>query len=104
VACSLRAGFTDARRMGPHCAFREMLGCVWMAGGLQVEEPEAALTCHAAGSSLYFRSSQDAADVLVAAMNADVGMGFAGYQSGALRGEIEVFASRKGHVTSWHQV
>jgi hypothetical protein len=53
---------------------------------IEVDTPEAALTAHGAGASLYFRSSQESADALVGAMAADVGMSFAGvHQNGAVQ-------------------
>eukprot|EP01117_Protostelium_nocturnum_P013424 TRINITY_DN5004_c0_g1_i1.p1 TRINITY_DN5004_c0_g1~~TRINITY_DN5004_c0_g1_i1.p1 ORF type:complete len:611 (-),score=215.35 TRINITY_DN5004_c0_g1_i1:63-1895(-) len=62
-----------------------------------------AKTCYASGASLYFRSSQDLADILVARLTDELGIGFAGYYpNGDVKGEIEVFMSRKGHVTDWH--
>lgn len=71
---------------------------------IDVESPAHALICHKAGASLYFRSSEQAEDVLVRAMSRDAQMNASAYYSsdGAVRGEIEVFASRKGHVTEWH--
>ncbi len=83
---------------------------VWMRqvadgsiASVEVDTPEAALTCHGAGASLYFRSPQEASDVLVAAMSRDVGMAFGSvHASGDVKGEIEVFVSKAGHVTEGH--
>lgn len=95
---------------------------------IEVPDSRSALVCHGAGGSLYFRcgampdmdhsglisdfgapararvrrSSQEMADEYVAAMNQAVGMNSGGvYHDGAVKGEIEVFASRAGHVTDW---
>jgi hypothetical protein len=74
------------------CPFPRMVthgqhsACVQLRDGsissVEVDTPEAALTAHAAGASLYFRSSQEAADVLVGAMSRDVGLSFAALQVG----------------------
>jgi hypothetical protein len=71
----------------------------------------AAVTLHAAGASLYFRSPQPLAEELVSSLSADLGLNFAGLytpseptSAGDIKGEIEVFLSRKGHVTDWHTV
>ncbi|GAB5362098.1 hypothetical protein AAMO2058_000769100 [Amorphochlora amoebiformis] len=64
---------------------------------------EAAIGCYECGASLYFRAPQEISDALVSTIAKDTGMGFAGrYSNGELRGEVEVFLSRKGHVTDWH--
>lgn len=43
------------------------------------------------------------ADVFVEAMGENLGLNFGGYFSdGQIKGEIEVFVSKKGHVTNWH--
>lgn len=83
---------------------------VWMRTGqdgaietIHLDDAEQAMVCHRAGASLYFRSSQEAADALVSAFNHDVGINFAGlYPDGAVKGEIEMFVSRQGHATDWH--
>ena len=70
---------------------------------------DAALTCYNSGSSLYFRSPPALAHRFVRAFNAGVGFNFAGldYSSTSStsqpKGEIEVFVSRAGHHTGWHQ-
>mmetsp|Transcript_8009 Transcript_8009/g.14842 ORF Transcript_8009/g.14842 Transcript_8009/m.14842 type:complete len:664 (+) Transcript_8009:169-2160(+) len=64
---------------------------------------DAAYTCYKCGASLYFRAPQDIGDALVAGISEGLKLGFAGrYPSGELRGEVETFVSRKGHVTDWH--
>lgn len=62
----------------------------------------------------YFRSPQEMAEVFVRNMSNDLGMNFAGrthfprfellgiFPDGAVKGEIEVFVTRAGHVTDWH--
>jgi hypothetical protein len=48
------------------------------------------------------------ADLFVGEVSQALGMDFSAYfptegpKGGSLRGEIETFVSRKGHVTSWH--
>lgn len=62
-----------------------------------------ALACHRAGASLYFRSPQPLSDALVAAALMSLGAHASGWQpDGSIRGEIETFVSRAGHVTDWH--
>uniref|UniRef100_A0A6V3TSE0 JmjC domain-containing protein n=2 Tax=Lotharella globosa TaxID=91324 RepID=A0A6V3TSE0_9EUKA len=64
---------------------------------------DAALKCYECGASLYFRAPQEIGDALVHKIAEDTKMAFAGrYANGELRGEVEVFVSRKGHVTDWH--
>ena len=64
---------------------------------------DAALTCYAAGASLYFRSSSSLSRLFVRALNAAVGYGLWGLNSDrSEKGEIEVFCSRAGHVTGYH--
>ena len=75
-------------------------------------QTRAAELLHSSGASLYFRSSQEMADVYVRAMSAGVGMNYGGVYAvgggttktgaGDGKGEIEVFLSRKNHVTDWH--
>jgi hypothetical protein len=66
-------------------------------------EPAQALICYNAGASLYFRAHQEMADTHIAALVSDLGMNFAGhFPTGDVQGEIEIFASRKGHLTNWH--
>ena len=62
------------------CWFKQRDGSI---SSIEVDSPAAALTSHGAGASLYFRSSQQAADALVGAMSRDLGMSFAGvHQNG----------------------
>jgi hypothetical protein len=93
----------------------------------ELDNHKSALTCHAAGASLYFRAPAELERNFVTAMSNAVGMNFAAmYPNGTLsvylavimsmtgydhvrwsnigdpRGEIETFISRKGHVTDWH--
>lgn len=43
------------------------------------------------------------ADTFVGSMSNCIGLNFGGYYSnGDLKGEIEVFVTRKGHITDWH--
>ena len=109
---------------------------VWFrtaAGNESMKTPdrEAALTCHRAGGSLYFRAPADASELLVTALSQQLGLSFGAlYPDGAPRGEVhpsthpptptphhhhtsaathhhhhhqvETFVSREGHVTDWH--
>lgn len=69
---------------------------------LKVDE-DTALTLYKAGASLYFRAPQNLADLLVSKIATALGMAFTSQGPGGnLRGEIETFVSRKGHVTEWH--
>ena len=76
----------------------------------EVDEPRAAMICHDAGGSLYFRSPQAMVNPWVGRLSAELGLNFGAVYSqpaagpGALpqKGEIEVFATRAGHVTDWH--
>lgn len=74
---------------------------------IRLDSAKDAMTCYNAGGSLYFRSSQRMADAFIPAMSEALGMGagnslyFDSTQS-EVKGEIEVFCSRAGHVTSWH--
>lgn len=71
-------------------------------GTVRVTDPKAAVTLFEAGASLYFLSSQAMADEYVGAMNRDLHLSIAGhFPNGDVRGEVEVFASRKGHLTDW---
>jgi hypothetical protein len=72
---------------------------------IKFDDATDALVAHRAGASLYMRSPQAAADAYVPAMAECLGMGLAAYYDAGQReaqGEIEVFASRAGHVTQWH--
>lgn len=62
-----------------------------------------AKTCYDAGHSLYFRGSEVLESTFLPPVAAQLGFGFgANHRDGARRSEIEVFASRVGHVTGWH--
>lgn len=64
----------------------------------------AALLCHQSGKAgLYFRSPPEMESVFVTLVSRAVGMNFGCiYPTGENKGEIEVFMSKKGHVTDWH--
>ena len=76
----------------------------------EVDEPRAAMICHDAGGSLYFRSPEAMVNPWVGRLSAELGLNFGAVYSqpaagpGALpqKGEIEVFATRAGHTTDWH--
>ena len=67
---------------------------VWFrtaAGNESMKTPdrEAALTCHRAGGSLYFRAPADASELLVTALSQQLGLSFGAlYPDGAPRGEV----------------
>ncbi|PRP85520.1 hypothetical protein PROFUN_06752 [Planoprotostelium fungivorum] len=64
---------------------------------------DSAKICYGSGASLYFRSSPELSDILVPELTGELGINFSGfYANGDAKGEIEVFMSRKGHVTDWH--
>jgi len=64
---------------------------------------EAAMRCYNCGASLYFRAPQEISEALVKGIAEGTKMNFAGrYPNGELRGEVEIFVSRKGHITDWH--
>lgn len=72
---------------------------------LKLEDPAQALTAHAAGASLYMRAPQAMHDAFVPAFSDALGMAFAGYYDAGQTqptGEIELFVSQAGHLTSWH--
>lgn len=89
---------------------------VWFARGLaggggarganqsiKTADREAALACHRAGGSLYFRAPEELSELLVTALSQQVGLSFGAlYADGAPRSEVETFVSRAGHVTEWH--
>ena len=83
---------------------------VWFAvkgGGanesFKTADPEAALACHRAGGSLYFRAPAEASELLVTALTQQLGLSFGAlHPDGAPRSEVETFVSRAGHVTNWH--
>lgn len=63
----------------------------------------ASLRCLAPASPPAGSAPPETEDAYVTAMSQDVGMAFAGvFPDGRNQGEIEVFASRAGHVTEWH--
>ena len=67
-------------------------------GSVELSSAADARTAWSGGASLYFRSSQSACDAIVPGLARSIG-----FAEGTVeRSEIEVFASRKGHVTDWH--
>eukprot|EP00750_Incisomonas_marina_P033639 INCI9920.3.p1 GENE.INCI9920.3~~INCI9920.3.p1 ORF type:complete len:597 (+),score=108.55 INCI9920.3:149-1792(+) len=79
----------------------------------QVGSTKHALSVHRAGGSLYFRAPDELAERLIPALTGDLGMGRGAFyhtggggggpnDNGDIRGEIETFVSRKGHLTDWH--
>lgn len=78
-------------------------GGVGRAESFKTDDASAALTCHRAGASLYFRAPEDVSDLLVTALSQQLGMSFGAlHPDGAPRSEVETFASRAGHLTDWH--
>ena len=70
---------------------------------MKTPDRDAAMTCHRAGASLYFRAPPDVSELLVTALSQQCGMSFGAiYPDGAPRSEVETFVSRAGHVTDWH--
>ena len=70
---------------------------------VKVTDHGAALGCHRAGGSLYFRAPEELSQFLVSALSQQVGLSFGAlYPEGAPRSEVETFVSRQGHVTNWH--
>jgi len=73
---------------------------------LKLADPATALTAYRCGASLYFRAPQALADAIVPDLGEDLGMLpcaiFHDTSQGTPRGEVETFATRKGHVTGWH--
>eukprot|EP00484_Ammonia_sp_Unknown_P016843 CAMPEP_0197042276 /NCGR_PEP_ID=MMETSP1384-20130603/18674_1 /TAXON_ID=29189 /ORGANISM="Ammonia sp." /LENGTH=302 /DNA_ID=CAMNT_0042473351 /DNA_START=10 /DNA_END=914 /DNA_ORIENTATION=- len=70
-----------------------------------VEDYDSALSAYHCGGSLYFRSSQELADVFIPSLMQDLGIGIGSNyhdKEQGLRGEIEVFVSHKHHLTDWH--
>ena len=67
-------------------------------GSVELSSAADARTAWSGGASLYFRSSQSACDSIVPGLARSIGFA----EGTAERSEIEVFASRKGHVTDWH--
>ena len=73
------------------------------AESFKTEDAEAALACHRAGGSLYFRAPEEVSDLLVTALSQQLGMSYGAlHPDGAARSEVETFASRAGHTTDWH--
>lgn len=77
----------------------------------QVDEPRHAMSVHRAGGSLYFRAPDELSEHLIPSLTAELGMGHGAFYRGTsaddkpngdIRGEIETFVSRKGHLTDWH--
>lgn len=70
---------------------------------ISIEEPRAAFLLHQQGYSLYCRTPEALANLLLPKLGRDLGMGFTTHGvQGELNGEIELFCSKKGHVTEWH--
>lgn len=68
-----------------------------------MSEVETAQICHKAGASLYFRASEEMSEEFIRALTLDLGLHFGGFLAdGSVKGEIEVFVSRKDHTTDWH--
>lgn len=66
-------------------------------------DADQALSCHRAGASLYFRAPPVPSAALVSGALASLGPTFAARQpDGSVRGEVETFVSRTGHITEWH--
>lgn len=64
---------------------------------------EAALACHRAGGSLYFRAPPEASELLTTALTQQLGLSFGAFHADmSPRSEVETFVSRKGHVTRSH--
>ena len=88
-----------------HCWMRP-LGDASSLDTVKVEDAASAMTLHAAGASLYHRAPQEAERLLVPALCEGIDAAFAAYfdagQQAEPRGEVEVFVSRRGHVTTWH--
>jgi len=97
----LRSLALDSPSEEIHCWMTSQVG----AGNesFKTSDPEAALACHRAGGSLYFRAPPEASELLVTALSQQLGMSFGALHSdGAPRSEVETFVSRAGHVTHWH--
>ena len=68
----------------------------------------AAVQCYLGGSSLYFRSSDEMAAAFIPNLCHCLGFGFGSSygphpgNTGAAKGEIEIFLAQKGHKTGWH--
>lgn len=76
---------------------------VWFrtaAGNESMKTPdrEAALTCHRAGGSLYFRAPADASELLVTALSQQLGLSFGAlYPDGAPRSEVHSTSTTHTH-------
>jgi hypothetical protein len=76
---------------------------VWFrtaAGNESMKTPdrEAALTCHRAGGSLYFRAPADASELLVTALSQQLGLSFGAlYPDGAPRSEVHGSSTTHTH-------
>ena len=77
---------------------------VWFrtaAGNESMKTPdrEAALTCHRAGGSLYFRAPADASELLVTALSQQLGLSFGAlYPDGAPRSEVHSTSATHTHT------
>jgi len=69
-----------------------------------VESPDVAEKMYILGSSLYFRGPQELTDHMIKTFFKDfeIGIGSTFPDTGDVRGELEVFFTRKWHVTEWH--
>ena len=81
---------------------------VWFrtaAGNESMKTPdrEAALTCHRAGGSLYFRAPADASELLVTALSQQLGLSFGAlYPDGAPRSEVHSTSATQTHTRQHH--
>lgn len=67
---------------------------------IALEDPAAAVHLHAAGHSVYCRAPEDVEGVVVRKLLAELGLGIRPTSSDRFtRGEIEMFCSKKGHIT-----
>jgi len=79
---------------------------VWFrtaAGNESMKTPdrEAALTCHRAGGSLYFRAPADASELLVTALSQQLGLSFGAlYPDGAPRSEVHSTSATHTHTAA----
>jgi hypothetical protein len=88
-----------------HCWLRTTSGGTALES-VKVDTAAAALLLHrSAGASLYHRAPRSAEEALCPALAEGLDQAFGAYYDAGQaepRGEIEVFASRAGHVTRWH--
>ena len=97
---ALRRLVADSPSEEIHVWFRTAAGA---NESMKTADRAAALTCHGAGGSLYFRAPEVASELLVTALSQQLGLSFGAlYPDGAPRSEVETFVSRPGHVTDWH--